>query len=355
LKVGDLSRVKPLDEKQSVSVVVVTYNCGAWVSKCLDSILRTAFETFEVIVLDNGSRDDTLSKLSRYEGQVKLVQLDKNLGLAKARNIGARMANGSYLAFVDHDTAVDSSWLQAGVQELTRYPQAGIVMFRALSLKDPRVISETGAGIGAHGSDLTGLPAESFTGIRHVLFPLGAGFIVSKAVFMELGGFDEFFFVGNDDIDFGWRAWLLGFEPICISTGTVYHDGGVLRRNGFSRVFRFYGIRNWLYLYMKNLSVRTLLTNLPLIAIGFPLAAIYRVGFDGVRAIYSVLFKELRPIYANRVRTQRVRTVKDARLMPYIERYMPTTEYSRDWRVLIAGFERRLINGTRRWLNSIGT
>lgn len=173
---------------------------------------------------------------------------------------------------------------------------------------------------------------------------MGAGFITSKKSFSQMGGFDEDFFVNNDDIDFGWRAWLLGFEPICISSGIVYHDGGRLREEGskLSGILRFYGVRNRLCLYLQNLSTRLLLKNLPLIAIGFPFSAIYGGGFDGVRAVYSVMFKELKKVYKKRMRVQKIRVTDDKHLMPYIERYLPANDYSKHWTLLIAGFERRL-------------
>jgi GT2 family glycosyltransferase len=327
-----------------VSVIVVTYDSELCIKNCLESVLSTALTKFEVIVLDNGSHDETLTISSKFDG-IRLVSLGGNIGLCKARNIGASLARGNYLAFIDHDTVVDPTWLEAGLEGLATYPDAGIIMFEALSLRNPHLISF--AGKDARGASFSGLPAASFKGVRTIFYPLGAGFMVSKDAFWRIGGFDEDFFVGNDDIDFGWRAWLVGFKPICISRGVIYHDPRILRGGKASGIFRFYGARNLLCMYVQNLSGQTLLLNLPMLALGYPFAALFRGGFEGICAMYSVLFKELRRIYLKRLAIQQRRQVDDHSLMPYTRSIFPVREYSRDWRIIIAYSEGKFSRGIR--------
>lgn len=314
-----------------VSVIVVTYNSARCIQGCLDSVLRTALTKFEVIVLDNGSDDETFAIASKYD-RIRLVALGKNLGLCKARNLGARLARGNYLAFIDHDTVVDPMWLALGLEELRKRPAAGPMQFRILSLRNPRLISS--AGRGAWGDPLDGRvwhgPVEEFTRTRTILFPLGAGFILRKTVFEKMGGFDDDFFVGNDDVDFGWRGWLYGFPSICIPTGTIFHDPGAYRRGKSAQIFRFFAVRNLLCMYIQNLSGRSLLAVLPMIVIGYPLHALLHGRLEGLRALYSVLFIDLRKIYLERLRIQHRRLINDGELMPYVRYLLPTQEFSND-------------------------
>lgn len=326
-----ITKTRPKEPIQ-VSVIVVTYNSACCIKSCLDSLLRTALTKFEVLVLDNGSDDETVAIASKYEG-IRLLPLGKNLGLAKARNIGVRLARGSYLAFVDHDTIVDPMWLTLGIEELRKRPVAGPLQFRVLSQCNPRLIST--AGKGAHNITLDRFPNESFSGVRSILYPIGAGFVLPRDVFERIGGFDDNFFVGDDDIDFGWRGWLLGFPSVCISTGTVYHDGGGFRRGKSGRIFQYFGARNLLCMYIQNLSGTLLLSNLPIIVLWYPLHVLLHGRLEGLRGLYNVLLPELRKIYLKRLRIQNSRVIKDDELMPYISYELPTKQFSRDLAIVL--------------------
>jgi glycosyltransferase involved in cell wall biosynthesis len=89
-------------ENVQVSVVVVAHNSARCIKRCLDSIFRTRLIRFEVVVVDD-SDDETRAIASKY-GSIRLVRLRENIGVAKARNLGAALARGDYLAFVDDNT-----------------------------------------------------------------------------------------------------------------------------------------------------------------------------------------------------------------------------------------------------------
>jgi GT2 family glycosyltransferase len=318
-------------ESVQVSVIVVTYNSARCIKSCLDSLLRTVHIDFEVLVLDNGSDDETLAIASKYDG-IRLLPVGRNLGLCKARNMGAQLARSRYLAFIDHDTTVDPMWLASGIEELEKRPNAGPVQFRALSLRNRDLISSAGYGAGGvtlHGS------VDEFRLPRTILFPVGAGFIISRAVFEKIGGFDEDFFVGDDDVDFGWRGWLLGYPSICIPTGTIFHDAGGFRKGKAERIFRFYAVRNRLCMYVQNLSGRSLLYTMPIIAIVYPLFALLHGRLDGLRALYHVLLVELRNIYLKRLVIQRCRVIKDDELMSFISYLLPARQFSKDCGIVL--------------------
>lgn len=97
-----------------IPVVVVNYNAEKYLKSCLASVLNCDYSNFEVIVVDNGSKDgsqELVEEISRKNEKVKLIKNETNLGLAIARNQGIKMAKGKYVAFIDNDTRVHPFWL----------------------------------------------------------------------------------------------------------------------------------------------------------------------------------------------------------------------------------------------------
>lgn len=309
-----------------VSVIVVTFNSAQCIGQCIDSLLRTVRDKFEIIVLDNGSKDETLRILVSYRSKATIITLTKNLGLAKARNIGSRIARGKYLAFIDHDTVVDPFWLARGLKELKHRPNSGLIQFRILSLRDSGLIQN--AGFGEDGTRLQSRPADEFRTARRILYAVGAGILMPVSVFRRIGGFDESFFVGYDDVDFGWRARLLGFDPVCIPSATVYHASGSYRSRQASEIFRYYEARNRLSMYVQNLSARLLIPNLPIIVLQYALEAVLHGKVEGTRALLRVPFVEMRRIYRRRLEIQRDRVSTDIMLLPWISHILPAQQFS---------------------------
>mgnify|MGYP004604313335 CR=1 FL=1 len=96
---------------KKVSIIVPCYNSSSYVDRCMDSLINQTIDSFEIVLVDDGSTDDTLVKLKKYRKEysdkVVLVTLDKNMGLGNARNIGIKHSSGEYIGFVDSDDYVD--------------------------------------------------------------------------------------------------------------------------------------------------------------------------------------------------------------------------------------------------------
>lgn len=99
-----------------VSIIIPAYNCGKYIIKCLDSIINQTFQDFEVIILNDGSKDDSQQVIEKYieehkEFDIKLIN-QENMGVAKTRNKGMKLAKGKYLAFIDNDDFFDKDYLE---------------------------------------------------------------------------------------------------------------------------------------------------------------------------------------------------------------------------------------------------
>jgi glycosyltransferase involved in cell wall biosynthesis len=92
-----------------ISVIVAEKNSARTIRQCLNSLLGLTYPRFEIIVVDDGSTDETGRILSEYSGKIRLIRLNSGQGPSSARNAAASQAKGDFIAFTDGDCVVDSS------------------------------------------------------------------------------------------------------------------------------------------------------------------------------------------------------------------------------------------------------
>ncbi len=119
----------------SISIIIPTYNCAQYIHRCIDSILTQSFQDFELIIIDDGSKDDTYKILQRYEDARVRICTQKNQGPAKTRNRGIKMARGEYLMFIDSDDYINPGYLERYYREITSQ-KADLVIGGYKHLKD---------------------------------------------------------------------------------------------------------------------------------------------------------------------------------------------------------------------------
>jgi glycosyltransferase involved in cell wall biosynthesis len=110
----------------TVSVVIPTFNCGRFVTEAVESVLAQTVVPAEVIVIDDGSTDDTPTRLARYAWRVRYVR-QSNQGVSEARNHGVRLALGDYIAFLDADDVWHPRKLELQLEVLARRPDLGLL------------------------------------------------------------------------------------------------------------------------------------------------------------------------------------------------------------------------------------
>ena len=105
--------------KKDVSVIVLTYNSENTIKKCLDSIFNQTYKNFELIILDDGSTDNTIKMINSYkDSRIKIYRNNKNLGIAKSRNVALSKCNSRLIFFTDSDCIVTANWLETGVKKI---------------------------------------------------------------------------------------------------------------------------------------------------------------------------------------------------------------------------------------------
>jgi glycosyltransferase involved in cell wall biosynthesis len=199
----------------AVSVVMPVCNGAATIGQQLEGLAGQTYQgPWELVIADNGSRDETVVITRRWTNRIRrlsIVDAADRPGVSYARNVGCRNTDGEFLLFCDADDVVDSGWIAAMVASLQHHPIAGGRIDRTL-LNDP---VSTAARPGTTNSLL-----NSF---GFLPYPLTANCGMRKEIWVELGGFDERYHYGSDDVAFFWRAQLAGYEVDFVPEAIVHY------------------------------------------------------------------------------------------------------------------------------------
>jgi len=212
-----------------VSVVIVSLNGRALLADCLDALAAQDYpqDRIEIIVVDNGSTDDSVTFVRASYPTVQVIEAGRNLGFAGGNNLGARAATGDYLAFINNDARADPGWLRALVEALEKQPEYACASARMLS-QDGRTIDFVGPALNLYGRAFQideGLPVTPgfYDEPREILAPCGGAMLVRRNTFLDAGGFDEDYIAYYEDVDLGWRLWLYGHKVLLVPQAIVYH------------------------------------------------------------------------------------------------------------------------------------
>lgn len=238
-----------------ISVIVLNYNGMRWVAPCLDALAaQVGAPPFEIVFVDNASTDGSAAWVKTRHPGVRVLEAGANLGFAAGNNAGARIARGEWLAFLNNDTAAQPDWLARLHAAATDRPEFAIVTSRIVLLDDPDVIDSAGDGYLRAGGAFKhghGGPASAYDTSREVFGACGAAFLIKRAVFEELGGFDESFFMVYEDVDLSYRARLRGHRVWYAADAIVRHAvSASLGRASAMAVF--HGQRNLEWTWIKN-------------------------------------------------------------------------------------------------------
>jgi GT2 family glycosyltransferase len=252
-------------ETPTVSVVIVTWNGRQYLDACLGAVATQAGVTAETILVDNASTDGTVAYVRERFPWVRLVPLTENRGFAGGNNAGVEMARGRYVALLNNDTVASPDWLRTLLSGLDERSGMALVTSRIVYERDPNVVDSAGDGMLRAGGAFKwhhGEPVSSAIESREVFGVCGAACLMPKAVFDELGGFDEALFVSHEDVDLSYRARLLGYRCGYVADAVVRHHGSVTLGRMSERAV-FHGQRNLEWVYLKNTPASILVRTLP--------------------------------------------------------------------------------------------
>jgi GT2 family glycosyltransferase len=226
-----------------LSIIIVNWNSAAFVKKCLESVYANSDGLeFEIVVVDNNSRDECQEIVETHFPHVRFVQSEENLGFSGANNLGVRYCRGRNLLFLNPDTEFLGSVVGPLISFLDGTPDAGIVGPKLLNsdlsvqtsciARFPSIVNQT------LDSEVMrrAFPTLPLWGIRPLLhepaFPVpvevvvGACLMIKAEVFERLGGFDPHYFMYAEDVDLCFSAHQIGWKTFYVPSACVVHHGG---------------------------------------------------------------------------------------------------------------------------------
>jgi O-antigen biosynthesis protein len=206
-----------------ISVVVCSYNGARTIDDCCAGLAQLDYPDFEVIVVDDGSTDDTSAIARHYNFRVITTP---NRGLSSARNTGMQAATGEIVAYTDDDARPDPHWLRYLAQTFMTTPHVGV--------GGPNIAPPGDGWIADCVANAPGGPVHVLISDHVAEHIPGCNMAFRKEALETVGGFDPRFRVAGDDVDLCWRlqeqGWTIGFSP----SATVWHH----RRNSLRMYWR---------------------------------------------------------------------------------------------------------------------
>ena len=252
----------------TVSIIVINYNAEDYLERCLSSLRALDYpaDRIEVVFIDNASSDGSVAFVKRTFPEVRVVVNDHNTVFSPAVNQGAELATGEYLALLNNDAFADRGWIKTAIQVLDLEDRVACVASKILS-DDGNTLNYAGGQMAFYGHGFmkgNGEPdVPSDDKNRPTLFASGGAMVVRRSVFAEVGGFDASFQAFFEDVDFGWRLWVLGHEVRYVPASIVYHrHHGTIEKFGYPRE-RYLLERNALSTVFKNYGDEMLARTLP--------------------------------------------------------------------------------------------
>jgi GT2 family glycosyltransferase len=259
----------PKSDYPSASIVIVNYNGYQWLRLFLPFLIRTDYPKFEIIVVDNGSTDQSLEYLrTNWQQYVRVIKLKENLGFAEGCNIGITEANGDIIALLNNDIEVETNWLMAATQTLLSDQRAGAVQSKMMQYEDRKKIDCAGLSVDSFGLSIQIGHDETDDGqydnLSEIWGCCGGAMIAWKHILIEAGLFDPVFFMYYEDVDLCWRIKLSGHMIRLAPSSVVYHRTSSTSKTIPSSCLAFHITKNYIISWLKNYSLRSLILKCPI-------------------------------------------------------------------------------------------
>jgi len=252
-----------------VSVIIPNYNGAHFLRDSLDTIREQSYKDFEVIVIDNASKDDSVCLLKKEYPEVKVILNESNLGFAGANNRGYKEAKGDYILFLNNDTKLDKDCFRFLIEKAESDKQKiGVVSAKILLMDHPEAYDAVGSYLTSFGFlyhlGFREIDGGQYDNLEYIFSPKGVCFLVARKVIDEVGLFDDDYFAYFEESDFFWRAWLNSYKIAFMPKAVVYHKLGGTCTMFLSAFIDYHSFKNRIASLIKNLGGISLFYILPL-------------------------------------------------------------------------------------------
>lgn len=272
--------------------LIPNYNGQVYLPECLTALSRQNPNTSKIVLIDDGSADGSVDYVRNFFPDVDIFKLEKNLGFARAVNAGIKYARAKYqptfLAVLNNDTKVSDNWLAVLEAHLSQNSKIAAVTSNMLFHDQPNVINSQGGTcntIGyAHDINSGKGVANGWYEPRPVLGACWGAALIRASSLDDVGLLDERFFSFVEDLDWGWRANLLGYQIMFEPLAVVLHHGSASWQ-GRDVERHYLCFRNMLCTMLKNYNRKNFLLigliivfHYPMVSLGYILNLKFEAG-----------------------------------------------------------------------------
>lgn len=260
-----------------VTIVIPNYNGLRFLEDCLTSLEAQSYPA-PILVVDNGSTDGSVAWIRENHKAVRVISLKKNTGFSKAVNIGIQKSETPYVILLNNDTKVKAGFTEALVSAIQKSERIFSVSAKMLDMKNEAVIDSAGdlyCALGWAYARGKGKTQDKYNVPARVFSACAGAAIYRKAVFEEIGYFDELHFAYLEDLDIGWRARIYGYENQYEPSAAVLHAGSASSGSRYNPFKTGLSSANSVYVIGKNMPFLQWLLNLPFLAVGFSIKTLF--------------------------------------------------------------------------------
>ena len=281
-----------------VSIIIPNYNGEDLLYNCINSIYKNiSIKDFEIIVVDNGSTDNSINRVKSNFQNVEIISSNSNLGYSGGCNLGATHASGKYLLFLNNDTEHSNEWIEKLVHFLDSNSKIAAVQPKILNIHNKKLFDYAGGAGGfidkfcfpfVQGRIFHTLEEDhnQYNNPSRIFWASGAAFMIRSNIFKTLEGFDKVYFAYMEEIDLCWRAQAMGYKIYSVPDSFVYHYGKqTIKENTIKS--HYLNHRNSWILFFKNSFT-----------FNYGILIIQRLVLDWMALAYSVMTLDIRRFFA---------------------------------------------------------
>lgn len=293
-----------VEQKYKITVVIPNYNGAAYLRGCLESLIEekklSDTPEFEIVVVDNGSTDESTVILGEGIADLRSIYLKENTGFCHAVNVGINSSQSPYIILLNNDTKIKTGFIKALYNAILNRPRAFSVSAKMLMWDNPKLVDDAGdyyCALGwAYGRG-KGRDAKKYEKGIKIFSSCGGAAIYKREIFEKIGLFDESHFAYLEDVDIGYRARINGYYNYYEPKAEVIHYGSASTGSRYNERKTALASANNVYIVLKNMPFLQLLINMPFLFTGFFIKFLFftkkKMGKLYVRGVWNGIRKGL--------------------------------------------------------------
>ena len=246
-------------QQKNVYIIVLNWNGKDDTIECVESLQKINYDNYRIIVVDNGSEDDSVFEIKRLFPGVKIIENKKNLGFAGGNNVGMKYAvenKADYVLLINNDTTVDEDFLTELIEVGESDEKNGLLGSKIYFHSEPNRIWFAGGKVnrlrnkGTH-LGLDEIDSGQYDKISEVDYLTGCCLLIKREVIEKIGVLAEDYFLYYEDTDFSARAKNVSYKIMYVPRSKIYHKISRSTKPGSSN-YIYYHVRNGLVMAKRN-------------------------------------------------------------------------------------------------------